>query len=203
MKLVSASAVLALAVLALAVIAPSATASPAADAAAIGADFGRDGKLTPCRFSVSQLTSARDQVSGDLDAYAPGLRPAILAQIKRWKRGRCKGRSLVGRLKIVGVKATGGAGEEYVTIKNVSRKAIDLRGFALRDAADHTLKFRRTKLEAGRSLKVVTGCRKGHTSALRRGASYYGCRRNEVWDDAGDVVELLGRGGGLLATKAY
>ena len=186
-----------------AVLAPSASGSPAADASAIGVDFGRDGKLTPCRFSVPQLQSALTQVSGDLDAYSPGLRPAITAEIRRWVQGKCKGKSMVGKLKIVAVKAKGGAGEESVTIKNVSRKAIDLRGFALRDAADHTLKFRTTKLKAGRKLTVVTGCREGHKSAVRRGARYYSCRTNEVWDDAGDTVEVLGRGGGLIASKTY
>jgi len=186
-----------------AVLAPSATGSPAADAASVGADFGRDNTLTPCRFPVSQLESVLAQISGDLDAYAPGLRPAITAEIKRWNSGRCRGRSMVGKLKIVTIKAKGGAGDESVTIKNVSKKAIDLRGFALRDAGDHTLKFRTLTLKAGRKLTVVTGCRKGHRSAVLRGAKYYTCRKNEVWDDAGDTVELLGRGGGLLATKVY
>jgi len=183
--------------------APSALGSPAADAASVGADFGRDNSLTACRFRVSQLQSVLAQISGDLDAYAPGLRPAITAEIKRWKSGRCKGRSMVGRLKIVTIKARGGAGRESVTIRNVSRKAIDLRGFALRDAGDHTLKLRRVKLEAGRRLTVVTGCRTGHRSAVLHGATYYSCRTNEVWDDAGDTVELLGRGGGLIATRTY
>jgi hypothetical protein len=186
-----------------AVPAPSATGSPAADAAAVGADFGRDNTLTACRFPVSQLESVLAQISGDLDAYAPGLRPAITAEIKRWKAGKCKGKSLVGKLKIVAIKAKGDAGKESVTIKNVSRKSIDLRGFALRDAGDHTLKFRRMTLKAGKKLTVVTGCRKGHKAAVKRGATYYTCRKSEVWDDAGDTVELLGRGGGLLATKTY
>jgi hypothetical protein len=190
-------------VLLAAVLAPSASGSPAADASAIGADFGRDGKLTPCRFTVAQLKAARSQISGDLDAYARGLRPAISAELKRWKNHKCRGKSAVGTLKIVTIKAQGGATEESVTIKNVSKKAIELRGYALRDAGDHTLKFTKTKLKAGRTLKVITGCREGHKSAVRRGTGYYSCRQNEIWDDAGDTVELLGRGGGLLAKKTY
>ena len=186
-----------------AVLAPSASGSPAADAAAIGADFGRDGKLTPCRFTVAQLKAARSQISGDLDAYARGLRPAISAELKRWKNHKCRGKSAVGTLKIVRIKAQGGATEESVTIKNVSTKAIELRGYALRDGGDHTLKFTNTKLNARRTLKVVTGCREGQKRAVRRGAGYYSCRQNEIWDDAGDTVELLGRGGGLLAKKTY
>jgi lamin tail-like protein len=191
------------AVLLAAVLAPSASGSPAADAAAIGADFGRDGKLTACRFTVAQLKAARSQISGDLDAYARGLRPAISRELKRWKEHGCKGRSAVGTLKIVTITAKGDASQESVTIKNVSKRAIDLRGYALRDAGDHTLKFVQTKLNRGRSLKVVTGCREGHKGAVRRGTGYYGCRQNEVWDDAGDTVELLGPGGGLIATKTY
>jgi hypothetical protein len=36
-----------------------------------------------------------------------------------------------------------------------------------------------------------------------RGARYYACRKTEIWDDAADVVDLLSRGGGLLAQKTY
>ena len=90
-----------------------------------------------------------------------------------------------------------------MTIRNLSGKAVNLRGFALRDAGDHTLKIRSTKLKRGAKLRLVTGCRKGSKKAGRRGSRYYFCRSKQVWDDAGDLVELLGPGGGLLASKQY
>jgi hypothetical protein len=191
-------------VVAVAVLAPAAAGSPEADLASVSSDYARHEKVTPCRFTQPQLKSARGQISQDVETYAKGLRPAIEREIKRWKDGGCKGkRAGAANLRIVVVTAKGGPQNESVTIKNAGKKAVDLRGYALRDAADHTLEFRRTKLAAGRKLRVLTGCRSGHSSAVRRGTTYYVCRKNEVWDDAGDTVELLGPGGGLLATKTY
>lgn len=190
--------------LAAAVLAPTAAGSPAGDLTSILRDYSRDERITPCRFTVAQLAAARSQISEDVEAYAKGIRGAIARETRRWKDGACKGKAgAAGKLRIVTIKAAGGPADESVTIKNTSRRTVQLRGFALRDGADHTLKFRSTELRAGRRLTVVTGCRKGHRSAVRRGSRYYACRKAEVWDDAGDVVELLGRGGGLLAKKTY
>lgn len=192
------------AVLVAAALAPAAAASPAGDLQSVLRDYSRDAKITPCRFTKGQLESTRTQISEDIEIYAKGVRGAIRREIKRWRDGRCKGSNAAARrLRIVAIKAGGGPARESVTIRNTGRRTISLRGFALRDGADHTLKFRSTKLGPGRSLKVVTGCRKGHRGAVRRGSRYYVCRKNEVWDDAGDVVELLGRGGGLLTRKTY
>lgn len=187
-----------------AVLAPGAAGSPAGDLTSVLRDYSGDEKITPCRFTRGQLESARKQISQDIETYAKGVRGAIVREVKRWKDGSCKGKGAsANTLRIVAIKATGGPAEESVTIMNTGRKAVGLRGFALRDAGDHTLKFRSTKLKAGSRLKVVTGCRKGHKTAVRRGSSYYACRKAEVWDDTGDTVELLGRGGGLLAQKTY
>lgn len=187
-----------------AVLTSSAAASPAGDLKSVLRDYSRDEKVTPCRFTQGQLESVRTQISEDIETYAKGVRAAIVREIKRWKDGGCKGKgAAANKLRIVTVKPKGGPSKEYVTIRNTGKKAVSLKGFALRDADDHTLKFRSTKLKAGAKLKVITGCRKGHKRAVRRGSSYYACRKNEVWDDAGDTVELLGVGGGLLATKKY
>lgn len=193
-----------IAVLVVAVLAPAAAGSPAGDLGSVLQDYSRDQRITPCRFTQGQLESARTQVSDDIETYATGIRGAIGREMERWRDGGCKGKGAgSSKLRIVSIKASGGPRKESVTIKNIGKKAISLRGYALRDAGDHTLKFRATKLKAGRTLRVVTGCRKGHKSAVRRGSRYYACRKTEVWDDAGDTVELLGRGGGLLATKTY
>ena len=190
--------------LAAAVLAPSAAGSPAGDLKSILQDYSRDEKITPCRFKPAQLDAARTQISEDIETYAKGIRGAIARERKRWKDGGCRGKAgAAGKLRIVAIKAAGGPSRESVTIKNTGRRAVALRGFALRDAADHTVKLRSVKLRAGRKLTVITGCREGHSSPTRRGSRYYACRKTEVWDDTGDVVELLGRGGGLLAQKKY
>ncbi len=186
-----------------AVLAPSATASPAADLAAMIRDHARDDKITPCRFTKNQLNNARTQISGDLDLYGKGIRSALNRELRRWRDGECKGKRDGAKLQIVTVRGAGAAGKESITIRNRAGKTVNLRNYALRDSADHVLKFRSTKLKRGAKLKVITGCRSGHRQAVRRGARYYACRSAEVWDDAGDLVELLGPGGGLLSRKRY
>jgi hypothetical protein len=186
-----------------AVPAPTAAASPTADLSAIIRDHGSDEKITPCRFTKNQLTSARTQISGDLETYAKGIRPAIDRELRRWRDGSCKGQRDGAKLQITKVRAAGPAGKEYVTIRNLAGKTVNLRNYALRDSTDHLLRLRSTRLKRGARLKVVTGCRSGHRKAVRRGSTYYACRSIEVWDDAGDLVELLGPGGGLLSRKQY
>jgi hypothetical protein len=191
------------AVLGAAVLAPGiAGGSPAADLGSVTRDYTRDQRITPCRFTQGQLEGARSKIGQDIASYAAGIDVAIAREIKRWKdRGCARKRRAVVR--IVAVSAAGGAREESVTIKNVGSKAVSLRGYALRDDADHTLRFGATKLAKGRKLRVVTGCRSGHRGAVRRGSRYYACRATAFWDDAGDVVQLLGPGGGLLSQKRY
>lgn len=187
-----------------AVLAPgAATASPAADLAAMIRDHARDDKLTSCRFTKNQLNQARTQISGDIDVYGKGIRTAINRELRRWRDGKCRGKRGGAKLQIRTVRGAGAAGKEYVKIRNLAGKTVNLRNYALRDSTDHVIKLRSTKLKRGATLKVITGCRKGHSKPVRRGASYYACRTVEVWDDAGDLVELLGPGGGLLSRKQY
>jgi hypothetical protein len=189
------------------VVAPGVGASPASDFSAVVKDYTGDQKITPCLFSQAQLESARTQIGPDANAYAPGLSAAIGREIQRWKDGGCKAARAVaargGDLRIVKVRATGGASKESVTLRNYGRKSVNLRGFVLRDASDHLLKFKKTTLKSKRSLVVVTGCRKGVKKAVRKGTRYYACRSTEFWDDAGDVVELVSPKGGLLSQKKY
>jgi hypothetical protein len=191
------------AVLAAAVLAPAAAdGSAAADLAAMTRDYTRGQRITPCRFTKHQLEGARSKIGQDIASYAAGIDVAIAREIKRWKNGGCAGRHPV-RVRIVAVAPQGAAGAESVTIKNIGSKTVSLRGYALRDADDHTLRFGATKLKKGRKLRVVTGCHRGHSSAVRRDSRYYACRATAFWDDTGDVVQLLGPGGGLLSQKRY
>jgi hypothetical protein len=187
-------------------VAPSAGASPASDAAAVFKDFSGDRDITACLFTLSQLQNALSQITPDVNAYSPGFRAEVDVEIARWRAGSCAARTSsagIAALRIVKVQPKGGARSEYVIIRNTGRKAIKLKGYALRDAADHTIKFKKTTLKAGRSLRVVTGCRKGSRRAVRKGARYYACRTKQIWNDAGDIVELVSPKGGLLSRKAY
>jgi hypothetical protein len=187
-----------------AVLAPGAAAgSPAADLASVTKDYTRDGRITACRFTQSQLEGARSKIGEDIASYAAGIDVAIAREIKRWKDRGCAGKRRAVRLRIIAVSSSGGANVEYVTIKNVGSKTVNLHNYALRDGDDHTLKLRATKLKKGAKLRVVTGCHSGRNGAVRRGSRYYACRKTQFWDDAGDVVELLAPGGGLLSQKRY
>lgn len=191
------------ALLTVAVLAPTAAGSPSADLSAMLADLGRDEKLTACRFTTTQLKNAQQQITGDVDAYAKGIRPAIKRELKRWSDGKCKNKRGYAKLKIVKVSAAGEAGDESITIKNIGKKAANLRNYALRDRDDHVLRLRKTTLKKGATLRVVTGCRSGSSTPGRKGGRYYACKTVAVWDDAGDLVELLGPGGGLISKKQY
>ncbi|HEV7804292.1 MAG TPA: lamin tail domain-containing protein [Solirubrobacteraceae bacterium] len=188
-------------------LAPAVGASPSADLAAIGRDYASGRNITPCRFTVAQLQGARTAVTADVETYAAGLTGAIDRELKRWKARGCTPKKIAaaagGKLRIVSVQPKGGARAESVTIQNAGRTTVNLRGYALRDAGDHTLKFRSTNLKRGARLRVITGCRSGSKKSVRRGTRYYVCRSKQVWDDTGDTVELLGRGGGLLSRKTY
>lgn len=186
-----------------ALVPAAASASPAADLAAVTKDYTRDGRITPCRFTQSQLEGARTKIGEDIASYAAGIDVAIAREIKRWKDRGCAGKRRAVRLRIIAVSSSGGANVEYVTIKNVGSKTVNLHNYALRDGDDHTLKLRATKLKKGAKLRVVTGCHSGRNGAVRRGSRYYACRKTQFWDDAGDVVELLAPGGGLLSQKRY
>lgn len=190
------------ALLAGALPAPGAVASPSSDTESILRDFSnRD--IASCRFTKRQLENALGQIAADADAYAESaaLRAEINRELKRWAKGGCKGRSVA--LKIVAITPQGDAAAESVTIKNVSRRTLNLRRYALRDAGDHTIRFDSLRLKRGRKLVVVTGCRAGQSKAVVRGARYYACRATQFWDDAGDVVELVTPQGGLLSDRSY
>lgn len=193
------------ALLAAVVLVPgSVSVAGASDANAIIKDYSSGHDITACRFTLGQLESVLGQLGGDLDAYAPGLRDAIKGEIKRWKDGGCKGKKgATVDVRIVKVSAKGGARAESVTLKNFGARAVSLRRYVLHDASGHAIRFKKTTLKAGSSLKVVTGCRKGSKVALRKGSRYYGCRKTQFWDDAGDIVTLVDDKGTLLSTKAY
>lgn len=186
---------------------PGVGASPAADFNAIVKDFtgGRD--ITPCLFTQAQLEAARAQLGPDANAYAPGLGDEVTREIKRWRDGDCSRKRVAAAkgadVRISKVTAKGGVRSESVTLRNHGSKTASLKGFILRDAADHAIKFKKTTIKPRRSVVVVTGCRKGSKKAVRKGTRYYACRSTEFWDDAGDVVELVNAKGGLLSTKTY
>ncbi len=187
-----------------AVLAPAAGASPASDAAAVLRDLGSDGDIAPCRFTLGQLENARNQLGADINTYAPAVKAEINREITRWKDGGCKGKAGAAvDVRIVKVQFKGGATKESVTLKNFGSKSVNLRRYVLSDYAKHKIRFKKTTIKAGRTLKVVTGCRRGSKRAVRKGSTYYACRTKQFWENSGDVARLFTPGGTIVSVKAY
>jgi hypothetical protein len=183
---------------------PVAGAGAASDRDAVLKDYSSGRNITACAFTLGQLENVLSQLGPDINVYAPGLNDAVKREIQRWKAGECKGKKGAAvDIRIVKIKSKGGARSESVTLKNFGAKNVSLRRYVLRDASKHAIRFKKTTLKAGRSVVVVTGCRKGSKAAVRKGTRYYGCRKTQFWDDAGDVVTLVNDKGTLLSSKAY
>jgi hypothetical protein len=184
-------------------LAPGAAAGPAEDYNAVARDYQDDGDITACRFTQTQLGNVRSQIPPDVDAYAPGFRSEINKEINRWQSGGCPGGGGASKTLDVRIVKVRSKGKESVTIKNVGNVKVNLRRYTLRDRSGHKLRFKTTRLKVGRKLRVFTGCAKGHTKAFRKGSRYYGCKKRELWDDAGDVVKLFTPGGHKLSQRGY
>jgi hypothetical protein len=87
---------------------------------------------------------------------------------------------------------------EYVTIKNTTRKAIDLAGWSLRDKTGYQYTFGDDQLlDAGKKLTVRTGQGRSGTSTV-----YWG-RRAYVWNNDADVASIRNRSAKLVDSCSY
>src|SRR3954454_2498248 len=77
---------LALAAAALALAVPSAS---AAGFDTIFKDFKQDGKIEPCRYSASELATAKKDVPRDIEQYAPEFPDALQASVAARAKGSC------------------------------------------------------------------------------------------------------------------
>lgn len=88
---------------------------------------------------------------------------------------------------------------EYVRITNRTKKAINLKGWTIRDAARHVYTFKTYTLKAGKSVTVHTGKgTNGKPAAhLYWGQSYY------VWNNPKDSATLKNNKGKTIDTCAW
>jgi len=192
------------AVLLAAALAPAAGASPESDATAVLKDYADNADITNCRFTLGQLENARDRLGADINTYAPAVRVEVNREITRWKDGSCRNKAGAAvDVRIVKIQFKGGASKESVTLRNFGSKSVNLRRYVLSDVAKHKIRFKKTTIKAGRSLKVVTGCRKGSRGVVRKGSTYYACRKKQFWENGGDVASLFTPGGTIVSFKAY
>ena len=88
------------------------------------------------------------------------------------------------------------SGQEYVEIGNSGGAAVDIGEWVLRDRNDRRQSYTfpaGTTLAPGATLRVYT--EPGHEHSFGRGSS--------IWNDCGDVAELLDAIGTVVATFAY
>jgi hypothetical protein len=98
-----------------------------------------------------------------------------------------------GPVVIRGIKYSG---QEYVEIANNGGDTVDLGEWVLRDRNDRRQSYTfpgGTTLGPAATLQVYT--EPGHEYSFGRGSS--------IWNDCGDVAELLDAGGTVVATFAY
>lgn len=88
-------------------------------------------------------------------------------------------------------------GDEWITVTNKSRRAVNLRHWTLSDAQYHTYRFHALRLGAHKSVKVHTGF--GRDNAR----NVYQDRRSSVWDSRGDRATLRDARGHVVDTESW
>ncbi|WP_062460886.1 lamin tail domain-containing protein [Demequina soli] len=86
---------------------------------------------------------------------------------------------------------------EYITIKNRSTVAKSLKGWTVRDVANHVYRFGSFTLKPGASVTLYTG--KGTNTASKRywGQSWY------IWNNDGDTAILKNASGTRIDTCSW
>ncbi len=88
--------------------------------------------------------------------------------------------------------------DEYVVFENTGTESVDLSGWELADAADHTYTFpEETVLAPGEQITIYTG------SGTDTEAELYWGQSTPVWNNAGDTVTLRDDSGAVVIEETY
>lgn len=87
---------------------------------------------------------------------------------------------------------------EWVEIANQGSQAIQMKGFTLKDEANHIYTFRNFTLAAGSSFRLYSGQGQDSQSAL-----YWGFVDKSVWNNDSDTAFLRDTQGALIDTFTY
>ncbi len=88
--------------------------------------------------------------------------------------------------------------DEYVVFENTGSSSVDLSGWELADAADHTYTFPDgTELEPGEQITIYTGSGTDTKTELYWGQS------TPVWNNAGDTVIIRDESGSIVIEETY
>lgn len=155
--------------------------------------------------SALTLSGAADSVSAaELDALIEAQDSAVEAGIGLWDPGACGARGPRPAVEL-DLTSPNPAGpdddvldQEYVTIINEEPEPLDLSGWTLRDesTANRLVFPPGSVIEAGRSVRVVTGCTAGPDI-------FAWCAERSIWSNGGDSGYLLDDAGRIVATDRY
>ncbi|MBG0852130.1 lamin tail domain-containing protein [Streptomyces spinoverrucosus] len=86
---------------------------------------------------------------------------------------------------------------EWVEIKNTSRSAISLKGWVLKDKANHKYVFPNVKIGAGKTMKVRTGTGRDSASNKYQDRGWY------VWNNTSDTATLTKANGAKVDSCSW
>lgn len=86
---------------------------------------------------------------------------------------------------------------EYIVIKNTGSRSKSLRGWRLKDEADHVYQFGRFHLRPGKIVRIHTGSGTNDRNDRYWGMSWY------VWNNDGDTATLKNRSGTVVDRCRY
>jgi competence protein ComEC len=83
--------------------------------------------------------------------------------------------------------------EEWVEISNLGTEDVNLTGWTLEDAQNHTYKFPDFSLKAGGAAKIRTGI--GNDTSV----DLFWNRSSSIWNNDGDVATLMDASGNIVS----
>ncbi len=109
-----------------------------------------------------------------------------------------------GSLKIVNINADAPGNDnqnkngEWVEIKNTGKEALNLKGYTLKDEANHFYTFPDFTLLPGKSVFIYSGSGADTDSSL-----YWNAQKYAIWNNSGDTAFLRDASGNLVDSYRY
>lgn len=124
------------------------------------------------------------------------------AEARQAKRGMWQGVSVPLKITYIKANARGKDNEnpngEWVEISNTGDASINMQGYTLQDAGNHSYTFNKFSLAAGQTVQVYSGRGQDRADSL-----YWGLVDDSVWNNQGDSAFLRNAEGNLVDRYEY
>lgn len=124
------------------------------------------------------------------------------AEARQAKRGMWQGVSVPLKITYIKANARGKDNEnpngEWVEISNTGDAPINMQGYTLQDAGNHSYTFNKFSLAAGQTVQVYSGRGQDRADSL-----YWGLVDDSVWNNRGDSAFLRNAEGNLVDRYEY